>query len=69
MERNHVAEADRHIAKARVARQQKIIRQMTLRGQIHATGEGYAGCLGDESSRFLKDTVSVSFLGPMPARS
>ena len=35
MERKHLAEADRHIAKckAQVARQQKIIRQMTLRGQ------------------------------------
>lgn len=35
MERKHLAEADRHIAKckAQVARQQKIIRQMTLRAQ------------------------------------
>jgi hypothetical protein len=35
MERKHLAEADRHIAKckAQLARQQKIIRQMTLRGQ------------------------------------
>ena len=35
MERKHLAEADRHIAKckAQVARQQKIIRQMALRGQ------------------------------------
>jgi hypothetical protein len=35
MERKHLAEADRHIAKckAQVARQQKIIRRMTLRAQ------------------------------------
>jgi hypothetical protein len=35
MERKHLAEADRHIAKckAQVARQQKIIRQMTLRAR------------------------------------
>jgi hypothetical protein len=58
MERKHLAEADRHIAKckAQVARQQKIIRQI---------------CWVPWRRVFalLKDTVSVSFLGPMPARS
>jgi hypothetical protein len=47
MERKHLAEADRRIAKckAKVARQQKIIRQMTLRGQSTLWARDMLGAL------------------------
>jgi hypothetical protein len=47
MERKHLAEADRHIAKckAQVARQQKIIRQMTLRGRSTLWARDMLGAL------------------------
>jgi hypothetical protein len=53
MERKHLAEADRHIAKckAHIARQQTHSADDPVR-PIHVMGEGYAGCVGDESSRF-----------------
>lgn len=63
MERKHLAEADRHIAKckAQVARQQKIIRRMTLRAQSTLWARDM------RVFALLKDTASVSFQGPMPA--
>ena len=47
MERKHLAEADRHIAKckAQVARQQKIIRRMTLRGRSTLWARDMLGAL------------------------
>jgi hypothetical protein len=47
MERKHLAEADRHIAKckAQVARQQKIIRQMALRGRSTLWARDMLGAL------------------------
>src|SRR5262245_60456904 len=70
MERKHLAEADRHIAKCKdqVARQQKIIRQMTLRGQSTLWARDVLGAL-ETALHALKDAASVSFLGPMPTRS